>query len=44
MLGYPEVAVTDTEHALKDARAIGQAATLMYALFMASVIHIYCGN
>ena len=32
MLGYPEAALADTEHALKDAREIGQAATLMYAL------------
>ena len=32
LLGYPEAALADTEHALKDAREIGQAATLMYAL------------
>ena len=32
MLGYPEAALADTDHALKDAREIGQAATLMYAL------------
>ena len=32
MLGYPEAALADAEHALKDAREIGQAATLMYAL------------
>ena len=31
-LGYPEAALADAEHALKDAREIGQAATLMYAL------------
>ena len=35
MLGYPEAALADAEHALKDAREIGQAATLMYALFIA---------
>jgi predicted ATPase len=34
----------DVDHALRDAREIGQAATLMYALFFASVTHIYCGN
>ena len=32
LLGYPEAALADAEHALKDAREIGQAATLMYAL------------
>jgi predicted ATPase len=36
VLGYPDAARTDTEHALKDAREIGQAATLMYALSLAS--------
>ena len=32
MLGYPEAALADADHALKDAREIGQAATLMFAL------------
>ena len=32
MLGYPEAALADVEQALRDAREIGQAATLMYAL------------
>ena len=32
LLGYPKAALADAEHALKDAREIGQAATLMYAL------------
>ena len=44
MLGYPEAALADAEHALKDAREIGQAATLMYALFFASFTHLFCGN
>jgi class 3 adenylate cyclase/predicted ATPase len=44
LLGYPEAALADSDRALKDARQIGQAATLMYALALASVIHIYCGN
>ena len=44
MLGYPEAALADAEHALKDAREIGQAATLMYALLHASLTHILCGN
>ena len=32
LLGYPEAALADADHAVKDAREIGQAATLMYAL------------
>ena len=44
MLGYPEAALADADDALKDAREIGQAATLMYALLHASLTHIYCGN
>jgi hypothetical protein len=44
MVGYPEAALTDAEQAVKDAREIGQAATLMYALTVASLIHIHCGN
>jgi predicted ATPase len=43
-LGYPEAALADAEHALKDAREIGQAATLMYGLFHAPFPHILCGN
>jgi hypothetical protein len=31
MLGYPEAGLADADRALKDAREIGQAATLMYA-------------
>jgi len=41
-LGYPESALADTERALKNAREIGQAATLMYAL--TPITHTYCGN
>jgi class 3 adenylate cyclase/predicted ATPase len=44
MLGYPEAALADTSHALEEARGIGQAATLMYALVHASLTHIQCGN
>ena len=44
LLGYPEAALADADHALKDAREIGQAATLMYALAIASLTHILCGN
>ena len=44
LLGYPEGARMDTERALKDAREISQAATLMYALFSVTWTHIQCGN
>ena len=44
LLGYPEAALADAEHALKDAREIGQAATLMYALNFSAWTHIHCGN
>ena len=44
LLGYPEAALEDTDHALKDAREIGQAATLMYALAFASFTQTFCGN
>jgi predicted ATPase len=44
VLGYPEKAVADTDHALKDAREIGQAPTLMNALHHTSITHIFCGN
>ena len=43
-LGYPEAALADADHALKYAREIGQAATLMVALHHASCTHIHCGN
>jgi predicted ATPase len=44
VLGYPGAALADSEQALNDAREIGQAATLMYALHFASVTHIHCGS
>src|SRR5262249_13531952 len=44
LLGYPEAALADTKNALADAREIGQAATLMYALHMATYTAIYCGD
>jgi class 3 adenylate cyclase/predicted ATPase len=44
MLGHPEAALADTSHALKDAREIRQAATLMYALLHASWTHVCCRN
>jgi predicted ATPase len=44
MLGYPEAALADVREALKDAREIGQAATLMYALVVTSLTDLLCGN
>jgi predicted ATPase len=44
LLGYPEVALADAEHALKDEREIGQAATLMVALAVPSLILIQRGD
>ena len=43
-LGYPEAALKDADDALRNAREIGQAATLMHALFHASIPHTLCGN
>jgi tetratricopeptide (TPR) repeat protein len=44
ILGYPEGALADANYALKDAREIGQAATLMLALNIASLSYFLCGN
>ena len=43
-LGYPEAALADTNHALKDAREIGQAGTLLHTLNYATIAHFLCGN
>jgi class 3 adenylate cyclase/predicted ATPase len=45
LLGYPEAALADSDQALRDAREIGQAATLMFALVITSFYtHVPCGN
>jgi predicted ATPase len=44
LLGYPQAALADTEHALKVAREIGHSATLMYVLNFSAWTHIHCGN
>jgi class 3 adenylate cyclase/predicted ATPase len=44
LLGFPEAARTDIEHALKNAREIGQAATLMHTLAHAPWTHFWIGN
>jgi class 3 adenylate cyclase/predicted ATPase len=44
VLGFRHAALADTERAIKEAREIGQAATLMYALLVASITYVICGN
>jgi predicted ATPase len=44
LLGYPEAALRDADDALKKAREIGQAASLMYALNHTTISHTLCGN
>jgi class 3 adenylate cyclase/predicted ATPase len=44
LLGHPEAALADAEQALKYAREIGQAASLMFALLYASLTCLLCGN
>jgi predicted ATPase len=44
VLGYPDAARADTERAVKDARDIGQAGTLMYALSLTLYAIVLCGN
>ena len=42
VIGYPEAALADADQALKDAREIGQAVTLMAALLTISLTHLCC--
>jgi predicted ATPase len=44
MLGYPDAAIADIDHALKYGREIEQAATLMYALNHAVLTDFWTGN
>ena len=44
MLGYPEAALADVDQALKGAREIGHAPSLMYALAITSITHSLLGN
>jgi predicted ATPase len=44
VLGYPEGALADVDQALKDAREINHAPSLMYALAMTSFVPILLGN
>jgi predicted ATPase len=44
LLGYPAVAIADAEQALKRARDLGHAASLMYALAFAPLTLMHCGS
>jgi predicted ATPase len=44
LLGYPEAALADTHRALRNARAIGQATTLMFALSHVPLTCMHCGD
>jgi tetratricopeptide (TPR) repeat protein len=44
LLGYPDAALTDVDRALCDAREIGHAAGLMYALVHKERSYILCGR
>jgi predicted ATPase len=44
LLGYPQAALTDAEQGLKYAREIGQAPSLMYALYHTACSHLHCGS
>jgi class 3 adenylate cyclase/predicted ATPase len=43
LLGYPALALADVESALKDGREIDHGPSLMYALYNAAELNIYCG-
>jgi predicted ATPase len=44
MLGYPETALADADHALESARKDGHAGTLMYAQFHTSLTNVLCAK
>ena len=41
-LGHPEAALADADYAIKDAREIGQAASLLVALSVSSMTNVLC--
>ena len=41
-LGFPNATLSDLEHALKEGREIGHAASLMGALFYVSFLNVWC--
>jgi class 3 adenylate cyclase/predicted ATPase len=44
MLGYPEAALSDADKAIKDAREIGHAPTLVLGLYRVCLTEGFCGN
>ncbi|WJR75219.1 adenylate/guanylate cyclase domain-containing protein [Bradyrhizobium sp. NP1] len=44
LLGYPEAALNDADGALKEARQIDHAATLMFTMNFPILVNTYCGN
>jgi predicted ATPase len=44
LLGHPEAALAEAARALKDAREMDHAATLMFALGATSITQVWCGN
>ena len=44
MLGHPEAALADASGAIKNARALGYATPLMFALAHAELTYMLCGN
>jgi tetratricopeptide (TPR) repeat protein len=44
LLGYPEAALRDVDQAVQNARQMGEAATLMYALAHAAMQQTFCGH
>jgi class 3 adenylate cyclase/predicted ATPase len=44
LLGYPEAALAVAERAVRDAREIGHAATLMFALSLTVIPLVFCGR
>jgi predicted ATPase len=44
LLGYPSLAIADADQAVRNAREISQAATLMSALCFATIPHVFSGR
>jgi class 3 adenylate cyclase/predicted ATPase len=44
LCGFPEAALADVSQAINDARGIGHAASLMYAMSITSLTLIHCGD
>lgn len=44
LLGYPQAALDDADRALREARQIEHAATLMFTLNFPILVNTYCGN